>query len=809
MATLTSSYQYLGRSDVMKSNSGSLNYYMLLFAKTTTNNTTGIHTVTTKGYLASTNANATFYQYATWFDAWTNDVRVAYGNNYPNSAWDYNGSGESFGGVTYKTYTKIFEASTNVDCSDGLEKTIKLGWYYEFGGGEGHSYTPTYGTKRSLYVDVNLAAIPRASQPKLSAYTVQMGNTVTISTNRLSSSFTHNLTYSFGSGTGTIANDVGASYTWKVPDLVSYIPNQTSGTCTITCKTYSGSTYIGQRTVSLSLTIPNKSTPSASASTVKMGTSVSINTNQNSSAYTHTLTYTFGSTTETIKTGVVDSHSWQIPDLAHLCNNKVSDTCKITCITYNGSFVVGEAICNITLNVQDKTVPSFPNGDVIIGSGNPITTKANSNNFTHIIRYSFNGKTGTVDDEKKKSDIVWWTPYDLASYIPSNTSGNGTITCETYNGTALVGTSDPVSFKAIVPENSTTKPSFVEAGFVLSPSGNLDSVFNGLYIQGKTGVKAQFTASSPYSNIASYKMSVEGRVYEGNPAISNILNSDGNVEVVGTVTDARRYYTPVPTSISVIPYRIPRIDPYDGDKEIICERCNQSGVYNPAGTYLHIRAKRTYYPVNQKNMCHLKLRYKATGGSWSEEKTLLSGTDTSTDLYDNFKNGYISGLNDVALETDRTYLVQLIVQDTMGERIPYDFPISTDKVTLHLGLGGHGVAVGKYSEATADDEYFESGWNAKFHANLYAKHIESLGQYDGNDFDDFVYQTGYYIGISAPSASDCRNYPVDKTGILEVISAMQQDWGYSYQTYRTHDGEVYMRSYNSSTGFSAWKKISV
>lgn len=588
------------------------------------------------------------------------------------------------------------------------------------------------------------------------------------------------------------------------------ISHGSDGTKKLTCSAWISHEVVTSSEQSYSQTLSTiyrASKPTCSKSATMKGT-LTINTNRNSASFTHTLKYTFGGTTETIATGVGGSYPWTVPDLAHLCNNRLSDTCTITCITYNGSTKIGEETCTTTVNVPAKTVPSFPNGDVIIGGGNPIATNAGSKNFSHLITYSFNGKTGDVNSDKVKSGIVWWTPYDLATAIKASPSGNGTITCKTYNGTALVGTSDPVSFKAVVPDNSTTRPSFGSDGFVLTPSGpeNILTNFSGLYIQGKTGVKAEFTASSTYSSIASYKLSVDGRVYTGNPATSNTLTKDGNIEVTGTVTDARGYYTTVPTTIAVIPYSIPRIEPYDGDKEIICERSDQDGVYTPSGTHLHIRAKMSYYPVNQKNICHLKYRYKASGGSWSSEKTLLSGSDTSTDKIDIV-------IPDVVTETDKTYLVQLIVEDTIGEKIPYDFPIPTDKVTLHLGEGGHGVSVGKYSEATADNELFESEWDAKFYGNLHANHIAGLGLYDGEDFNELVDKTGYYTGTSAPSSTKCSNYPVDKTGVLEVISAMKQNaetlawWGFAYQTYRTHDGEVYMRSYYTSTGFTAWKKV--
>ena len=113
---------------------------------------------------------------------------------------------------------------------------------------------------------ITLNTIPRASQPSLSAGTTAMGSAVTIYTNRASSSFTHTLTYSFGSASGTIASSVGASTSWTIPlSLASQIPSATSGTGTITCKTYNGSTLIGTKTVSFTATVPSSVVPSISA----------------------------------------------------------------------------------------------------------------------------------------------------------------------------------------------------------------------------------------------------------------------------------------------------------------------------------------------------------------------------------------------------------------------------------------------------------------------------------------------------------------------------------------------------------------
>ena len=73
---------------------------------------------------------------------------------------------------------------------------------------------------------ITLNTIPRATTPTVSSSSVAMNSAVTINTPRASSSFTHTLTYSFGSASGTIATGVGTSYSWTVPlSLANQVPN--------------------------------------------------------------------------------------------------------------------------------------------------------------------------------------------------------------------------------------------------------------------------------------------------------------------------------------------------------------------------------------------------------------------------------------------------------------------------------------------------------------------------------------------------------------------------------------------------------
>jgi hypothetical protein len=91
-----------------------------------------------------------------------------------------------------------------------------------------------------------LTTIPRAS--KVTCSTANIGTAPTITISSASSSFAHKLTYSFGSLSGTIVERTAStSYTaWVLPtSFYAQIPNATSGTGTITCYTYNGSTHIG------------------------------------------------------------------------------------------------------------------------------------------------------------------------------------------------------------------------------------------------------------------------------------------------------------------------------------------------------------------------------------------------------------------------------------------------------------------------------------------------------------------------------------------------------------------------------------
>ncbi|WP_025157270.1 DUF859 family phage minor structural protein [Leifsonia aquatica] len=179
---------------------------------------------------------------------------------YSDSGWSGNASGIGFSVSTYGSGSFSFNG-TSIDI---LNQTLNV--YHNADGSYGtlnvsaHTNatgTSTYGGPVDISQGLGIPTIPRASNSTLSANPIAAGSAVTINTNRASASFTHTINYAFGSKSGTIAGGVGASVSWTPPlDLLTAIPNATSGVGTITTYTYNGGTLIGTTAINFTLTAP-------------------------------------------------------------------------------------------------------------------------------------------------------------------------------------------------------------------------------------------------------------------------------------------------------------------------------------------------------------------------------------------------------------------------------------------------------------------------------------------------------------------------------------------------------------------------
>ena len=159
---------------------------------------------------------------------------------------------EVYSGGTYSNITDyqdrtfasaVLKIAHTPDGSKSFTISGFSGWIYDSG--------TTYASSQTF----TLPTIPRASS--VSCSTANIGSNATITINRASTSFTHTLTYSFGSLSGTIATKTSStSISWTIPTtFYGQIPNDKSGTGTITCDTYNGSTLIGSKPTSFTATV--------------------------------------------------------------------------------------------------------------------------------------------------------------------------------------------------------------------------------------------------------------------------------------------------------------------------------------------------------------------------------------------------------------------------------------------------------------------------------------------------------------------------------------------------------------------------
>ena len=115
-----------------------------------------------------------------------------------------------------------------------------------------------------------LDTIPRASTISCSEANIESYPTIKIA--KAASTFTHTITYAFGTLTGTIATKTSATNitSWKIPaEFYKQIPSAKTGKGTLKCVTFSGAKEIGESSCVLSVTTDEaKCKPSVSGTVV-------------------------------------------------------------------------------------------------------------------------------------------------------------------------------------------------------------------------------------------------------------------------------------------------------------------------------------------------------------------------------------------------------------------------------------------------------------------------------------------------------------------------------------------------------------
>lgn len=291
--------------------------------------------------------------------------------------------------------------------------------------------------------------------------------------------------------------------------------------------------------------------------------------------------------------------------------------------------------------------------------------------------------------------------------LPATDDGILRFTIRTYSDSGYskrVGKEATKEISLSIPNVADTKPT---VSMTLSPVGSLPSAFSGLYVKGKTKVKATLSATPKYSATAkSYSMKVGSVSYgSGNSYTSDYLSKAGSTTVYGYATDSRGFTGSTSKSITVIDYDKPKLP--------IAEafRCDKDGNAADNGTYLKIKAKRSYSPVKsgsvQKNFCAIRYRWKPENGSYSSWTTILDGSASSDEV---ITGALLAG----GLATNTTYSVQVRAVDDIGDYSEVTIVVPTEVVFMHRTKNA--VAYGKYVEG---ENIFDVAWDARFRGDIY------------------------------------------------------------------------------------------
>lgn len=348
----------------------------------------------------------------------------SYNNYSPSGKCTINGTTYSFShSIPANTKTLVYSKTVTVGHNTDGTKTVSASFTFN---------TELYEGTIKASTSKKLTTIPRTTTPSLSASSVKPGGSITISMPRASSSFDHTLTYSCGKSSGTIGSNLGTSKTWTVP--TSFITQNPNGnqTCTITCKTYSGSTYIGSKSVSFTVGYYGASTFTLSGGSV--GSSVTASITRNYSGFTHQVYWKFTgqSSYTSASSSAGTSLTWTPPasTLYALIPSTTKGTLTVLVRTYYGSTKIGsDATKILTLSVPSSIVPSLTSVSVSEGNATVTSLIGAYTQSKSKIKTTINGaKAGSGSSISAYSITVKDSAGKTLSTINASSGTSGTIT---------------------------------------------------------------------------------------------------------------------------------------------------------------------------------------------------------------------------------------------------------------------------------------------------------------------------------------------------------------------------------------------
>lgn len=398
-----------------------------------------------------------------------------------------------------------------------------------------------------------------------------------------------------------------------------------------------------------------------------------------------------------------------------------SFSCKYKWVASSAWSASGTMALTQIARASQPSCITYPDTTQDIGyMGNAIYIHTNraSTSFTHTIRYAWGSQSGTIATGVG-NNVQWTIPIGLATEIPNQYSGWGTIYCDTYYNGTLIGTKS-VKFKASVPSSAAPTVSIT----LERPRTTAPDVTG--YVQGVDQLKVTISATGKYgASITGYSSTVDGATHSGSSYTTGTLTKSGAIRVTAIVTDSRGWQATTSKDITVQAYTAPAIT---GVSAYRCKSASDASL-NAAGAYICIKPTGSITPLGSTNGRKCTVYWKkATESSWQSKVMDMSSYTLS---------GYVI----VSADTTASYNICVRLQDSFKLIDYYGSDVMSAAAFIDILLASEsdtakkGMAIGKVAEV---EGALDIGWNLIVRNGLDWKGMETTA------FTPTVNVTGEY-----------------------------------------------------------------
>lgn len=490
------------------------------------------------------------------------------------------------------------------------------------------------------------------------------------------------------------------------------------------------------------------------------------------------------------------SASFTFTNIAH--NNDGTKTVAWSWSCATGTSVLGTQSASGTrtlTRIARASAMSFSPNPVELGQAMTISLTKYITGSNDTLSFEINGASGTIGTTDQ-NQYIWTPPLDLAEQITNATSGVCTITCTSYNGSTLVG-STTAYLTLEVP--SSVVPS-VSIGTLTEADTTMISKNWGVFVQNKSKLNIPITATGIYdSTIQSVVTTINGLNFTGTSVITSTLVTAGTNTITTTVTDSRGRTATATKTYNVKTYSNPNIEIAQA------QRCLSDGTLSDNGTYVLIDYKASISSVDNNNSATHRMGYKKTTDANYTYVSLSNNYDVN--IQDQVSTFTISAdyAYDIIFEATDSFMTSSI------ERL-----IDTGFDLLNFNASGKAMAIGKVSSAGVNQELLEIDLPTEFSQDIDAQDISGIDAsfssltINGNDILPDIYSTSetdtgkkwlngetiyrkvYKIDSNLPSVDTNDNLDVSDLNIDYCIDL--RGWIYS-STY----GYIDMNFYNNGS----------